>query len=227
MVDWGLAKPLGRVEPGADSGERTLDARPRPAAVAETLPGSALGTPAYMSPEQAAGDLDRLGPRSDVYSLGATLYCLLTGKPPFEGDDVGAMLRAVQQGEFPPPRQLDPSIDQALEAVCLKAMALEPEDRYATPGRWPTTSSGGWPTSRSRPTPKHWTRADSRRWLRINTVTWTYAGPSPAWSRSPWPRRSAVVGQERRARGASAGKPRSARRPRPTSTWPSRPSTTT
>ena len=67
----------------------------------ETLPGSALGTPAYMSPEQARGELNRLGPRSDVYSLGATLYCLLTGKPPFEGDDVGAILRAVQDGRFP------------------------------------------------------------------------------------------------------------------------------
>ena len=63
--------------------------RPRPAASTETLPGSALGTPAYMSPEQAAGRLDRLGPASDVYSLGATLYCLLTGRPPFEDRDVG------------------------------------------------------------------------------------------------------------------------------------------
>ncbi len=91
---------------------------------AETLPGSALGTPAYMSPEQAGGDLERLGPRSDVYSLGATLYCLLTGRPPVEDDDVGAVLRAVQKGDFPPPRRLDPAIDPALEAVCLKAMAL-------------------------------------------------------------------------------------------------------
>ena len=90
---------------------------------AETLPGTAPGTPAYMSPEQAAGDLERLGPASDVYSLGATLYCLLTGRPPFEGDDVGAVLRAVQAGDFPPPRPVDPSIDPALEAVCLKAMA--------------------------------------------------------------------------------------------------------
>jgi eukaryotic-like serine/threonine-protein kinase len=51
--------------------------------------------PAYMSAEQALGDLERLGPWSDVYSLGATLYCLLTGKPPFENDDLGSVLRAV------------------------------------------------------------------------------------------------------------------------------------
>jgi serine/threonine-protein kinase len=130
VVDWGLAKPLGKVEPGHDSDERTL----MPASAsgsAETLPGSALGTPAYMSPEQAAGDLDRLGSRSDVYSLGATLYCLLTGRAPFD-DEAGDVLRKVQRGDFPPPRQLDPSIDQALEAVCLKAMAFKPEDRYAS-----------------------------------------------------------------------------------------------
>ena len=83
-----------------------------------------------MSPEQACGDLDRLGPRSDVYSLGATLYCLLTGKPPFEGEDVGEILRKVQRGDFAPPRQLEPSLDAALEAVCLKAMANQPGDRY-------------------------------------------------------------------------------------------------
>jgi serine/threonine-protein kinase len=86
-----------------------------------------------MSPEQAEGDLDRLGPRSDVYSLGATLYCLLTGQPPLAGDDLGAILRAVQRGEFRPPRQLDATIDPALEAVCLKAMALKSEDRYGSP----------------------------------------------------------------------------------------------
>ena len=74
----------------------------------ETLPGSALGTPAYMSPEQASGDLDRLGPRSDVYSLGATLYCLLTGQPPFEGDDIGEILRRCRRGDFRAPRQVDP-----------------------------------------------------------------------------------------------------------------------
>jgi len=130
VVDWGLAKPMGRVEPGTDSGERVL--MPSSASgSAETLPGSALGTPAYMSPEQAAGQLERLGPRSDVYSLGATLYCLLTGQPPFAGDVVD-VIRAVQKGEFRPPRQLDASIDPALEAICLQAMVHKPDDRYAS-----------------------------------------------------------------------------------------------
>ncbi len=97
---------------------------------AETLPGSALGTPAYMSPEQAAGDLDRIGPRSDVYCLGATLFCLLTGKAPFDGNDAGSILRRVQKGDFPRPQVISPGIDRALEAICLKAMALKREDRY-------------------------------------------------------------------------------------------------
>jgi serine/threonine-protein kinase len=129
VVDWGLAKALGRSDPG--SGERTLVPSPATGS-AETLPGSALGTPTYMSPEQAEGELDRLGPGSDVYSLGATLYCLLTGQPPFAGDDAGAILRVVQQGGFRPPRSLDMTIDPALDAICLKAMALRPEERYPT-----------------------------------------------------------------------------------------------
>jgi eukaryotic-like serine/threonine-protein kinase len=130
VVDWGLAKATGRADPGL--GERTLIPSSASGA-SSTLPGSALGTPAYMSPEQARGDIDLLGARSDVYGLGATLFCLLTGRPPVEQQDVGAMLRAVQNGDFPPPRKLDPTIDRPLEAVCLRAMALKPEDRYASP----------------------------------------------------------------------------------------------
>src|SRR5262249_40019088 len=129
VVDWGLAKARGRAD------AESLDERPlvpsSASGSAETLPGSALGTPAYMSPEQARGDLEHLGPRSDVYSLGTTLYCLLAGRPPFEAD-VGDVLRKVQAGNIPPPRTLDPSIDRALEAVCLRAMAPKPERRYAS-----------------------------------------------------------------------------------------------
>ena len=84
VVNWGLAKATGMGEPALD-GERTLvPARP----AARRHPGSALGTPAYMSPEQARGEIENLGPGSDVYSLG-TLYCLLTGNPPQAGNDIG------------------------------------------------------------------------------------------------------------------------------------------
>jgi serine/threonine-protein kinase len=126
-----LAKATGRVEPGREADERMLVPLSASGS-AETLPGSALGTPAYMSPEQAEGDFEHLGPRSDIYSLGATLYNLLTGNPPFDGD-VADVIRRVQRGAFRRPRQVAPAIDPALEAVCLKAMAVKPVERYATP----------------------------------------------------------------------------------------------
>ena len=68
---------------------------------AETLPGSAMGTPAYMSPEQARGEIDQLGPRSDVYSLGATLYCLLTGEPPIQSEDLQSDPPRRPEGRLP------------------------------------------------------------------------------------------------------------------------------
>ena len=78
-------------------------------------------------------------------------FCLLTGKPPYEGDDIFEVLRKVQSGEFAPPRQLDRSLDKALEAVCLKAMALKPDNRYPTSQALADDLEPGWPTSRSRP----------------------------------------------------------------------------
>jgi serine/threonine protein kinase len=128
VVDWGIAKAVGRSASENPLPEATL--RPSSASgSAETLPGSVVGTPQYMSPEQAAGELEKLGPRADVYSLGATLYCLLTGRPPFEGE-TSEIIGKVRRGEFAPPRAVGPSIDRALEAICLKAMAMHPEDRY-------------------------------------------------------------------------------------------------
>ena len=131
VVDWGLAKQLNRPEAEV----ATADMRPQVTSTSGSEPtemGLALGTPSYMSPEQAAGRLDLLTPASDVYSLGATLYCLLTGRAPFRGSDVGVMLQQVQRGEFAPPWELNRQASRALSAICLKAMALKPEERYAS-----------------------------------------------------------------------------------------------
>ncbi len=129
VVDWGLAKPFDRDRAGVD--EDTLTPTTGQGEEGTQL-GQAVGTPAFMSPEQAAGRWDAVGPASDVYSLGATLYALLTGEAPFRGG-VREVLDKVQRGEFPPPRQLNRAAPAALQAVCLKAMALRPEDRYAGP----------------------------------------------------------------------------------------------
>jgi serine/threonine-protein kinase len=132
VVDWGLAKVIGRPESAPAVGEATLRLS-ADSGLAPTSPGSVIGTPAYMSPEQARGDLDALGPASDVNSLGATLYQLLTGRAAFEPADFPVMQARVIAGEFPPPRQVNRGVPAALEAICLKAMAREPRDRYASP----------------------------------------------------------------------------------------------
>ena len=136
VVDWGLAKVQGKAEPTTD--ERPLiPSHSASGSLEATLPGSAVGTPHYMSPEQAAGRLEDLGPASDVYSLGATLYHVLTNTAPFQQEekdqDLGVLLQAVQQGNLKRPRTLKPHIPRALEAICLKAMSLKTADRYATP----------------------------------------------------------------------------------------------
>ncbi len=166
VVNWGLAKASGHHEPGRTD-ERTLMPSSGGGS-ADTLPGSAIGTPAYMSPEQAVGDVDHIGPASDVYSLGGTLYCLLTGKTPHEGKDFGTILRDIHKGNFPAPRTLDPSIPRPLEAVCLKAMATSSEDRY--------------PSCRAM-------ADDLERWLADEAVS--------AW-REPWPVRARRWASRRR-----------------------------
>jgi serine/threonine-protein kinase len=132
VVDWGLAKALGSDRPKDESAtppETTLVPHLSDGS-AETQLGSALGTPAYMSPEQAAGRVDLLGPASDIYSLGATLYTLLTGHAPIEEREVASVLRRVQQGDWLLPRQVKRDVHPALDAICRKAMSLRTEDRY-------------------------------------------------------------------------------------------------
>ncbi|MGO9464529.1 MAG: tetratricopeptide repeat protein, partial [Isosphaeraceae bacterium] len=133
VLDWGVAKAAGIGEPGAASAEFSVGDDPilrtRWGSSSGTAAGQAVGTPAYMSPEQAEGKLEAIGPASDVYNLGATLYVLLTNRRPFEGepDDV---IQAVRGGRFRAPIEIIPRVPRALDAVCRRAMALLPSRRY-------------------------------------------------------------------------------------------------
>jgi WD40 repeat protein len=126
VLDWGFAKVLGRSD--ADLPGTAADT-PDPR---QTSAGTVLGTPAYMAPEQAAGRAGRVDERTDVYGLGAILYEILTGQPPYPGDDTAGVLARVRAGPPPRPNVVAPRIQLALEAICLKAMARDPAERYPT-----------------------------------------------------------------------------------------------
>ncbi|NUM33909.1 MAG: protein kinase [Candidatus Brocadiae bacterium] len=114
LTDFGLAK-----------GTNSMDSRRL------TKSGEAIGTPSYMSPEQAKGSAN-LDARSDIYSLGAVLYEILAGSPPFEGNTVGAVISAVISQEPIPPGKIKPDLHPHIETICLKAMAKDPDYRYQT-----------------------------------------------------------------------------------------------
>jgi len=97
-----------------------------------TKTGAIVGTPSYMAPEQAAGRVSAVGPRSDIYSLGAILFELLTARPPFRCDNPMETLVQVLEGEPPRPSQLRPGLPPALESICLKCLEKDPADRYPT-----------------------------------------------------------------------------------------------
>ena len=113
ITDFGLAKQLDN-----DSGQ--------------TQSGAILGTPSYMAPEQAAGEMQRVGPAADIYSLGAILYEMLTGRPPFRGATPIETALEVITRDVTPPSKLVPRLQRDLETICLKALAKEPERRYAS-----------------------------------------------------------------------------------------------
>ncbi len=113
ITDFGLAK---RLEDGP----------------AQTASGALLGTPAYMAPEQAAGERAKVGPATDVYALGVILYELLTGRPPFHGDSALEVLWRVQEQQPLPPSRLQPGLPRDLETVCLKCLEKEPGRRYGS-----------------------------------------------------------------------------------------------
>jgi WD40 repeat protein/tRNA A-37 threonylcarbamoyl transferase component Bud32 len=97
-----------------------------------TVSGQALGSPNFMPPEQAAGKHQTSRPTSDIYGLGAILYYLITGRPPFMAETVSAAVRQVLENEPVSPRLLNPSVPRDLETICLKCLQKEPTQRYAT-----------------------------------------------------------------------------------------------
>jgi hypothetical protein len=109
LIDFGLALPLASEELAKVS-----------------------GTLAYMPPEQARGEVERIDPRTDIYGLGAVLYQLLTGRPPHRGKTRDELWRAACRGDVAPPRQVNPRVPAALERICLKALAADPIDRQAS-----------------------------------------------------------------------------------------------
>jgi tetratricopeptide (TPR) repeat protein/tRNA A-37 threonylcarbamoyl transferase component Bud32 len=113
ITDFGLAKRL-EVEEG------------------QTESGQIMGTPSYMAPEQAQGDVHRIGPPADVYALGAILYEALTGRPPFKGPNSVSTLRQVVYEDVVPPSWIEPRIARDLETICLKCLQKELSKRYGT-----------------------------------------------------------------------------------------------
>lgn len=140
VVDWGLAKAGGESTARPKETIRSAAIEPVEFAEPQLLPsdshestptqmGFVPGTPAYMSPEHALGRIDLMGPTSDVFSLGATLYHLLTGRPPYVGQDVQEVQRQAQTGSYPRPHTIA-KVCKPLEAICLKALAVDPSERY-------------------------------------------------------------------------------------------------
>lgn len=127
VLDWGLAK---RIDPSRESTVTGLETDSTDSQV--TMQGERLGTPVFMAPEQARGDIEAIDERTDVYQLAALLYEMLTGRPPFAGESVHQVLHAV---EFQPPRSIvdeNPDAPTELQSICLRGLSKKPADRQAS-----------------------------------------------------------------------------------------------
>ncbi len=134
LLDWGLAKVVGQADVHADEMKESLRILRlgTPEETPQTIHGEAVGTPHYMSPEQADGRIEDLDYRSDVYSVGAVLYELLVGEPPFSGRTAEEILQKVISEEPPPITDATPEAPPELVSICKKAMSKDPARRYAS-----------------------------------------------------------------------------------------------
>jgi len=128
VLDWGLAKQQSDT-PTTLRGAAPAESFDSVGAM-QTMQGQVLGTPAYMPPEQARGDIASIGAPADVYALGAILYQLLTGRPPYVGKDGWDVVRKVREREIKPPSRREPGTPPELEAIAMRALARDPDDRY-------------------------------------------------------------------------------------------------
>jgi eukaryotic-like serine/threonine-protein kinase len=129
VLDWGLAKLVDQPDDVVEPLE--LDASAADSA-SLTRQGEVVGTPAYMAPEQAEGRLDWIDQRTDIFGLGAIFYEILTGRPPFVGEDTMDVLIQAVRGKPQAPHEIVPDVPRVLEALCLKALARQREDRHAS-----------------------------------------------------------------------------------------------
>ncbi|MGA9656477.1 MAG: serine/threonine-protein kinase, partial [Polyangia bacterium] len=133
IVDFGIAKKLSARQPGQAG----------PAAMRGTMVGTVMGTPLYMSPEQAIGQVAQIDHRTDIFAAGVVLYEMLCGRTPFRGEGYAAILGSILEGKYPQPRTLRPDIPAPIEAAIVRALDRDIEKRFPSAAAMRDAISGG------------------------------------------------------------------------------------